>query len=222
MAVFAMAIFRLPLWQKKNIVFYKLMGTGKNGSFDLHPEWQQWSIMAAYDDNTKQPEGNNLKFLYGKFIAGWLKFFRTETATFILQPFQVHGKWDGKKVFKTGDAFRPADNEKVAILTRATIRFGAIKDFWQNVPAVSEQVLIAPGLLYTVGIGEIPLTRQATFSVWENKDAMAAFAYNRPEHMDVIKKTRERNWYSEEMFCRFTIKSVRGTIKGKNPVPGMT
>jgi hypothetical protein len=33
-AFFAMALHRLPLWQHKNISFYKLMGTGKNGTFD--------------------------------------------------------------------------------------------------------------------------------------------------------------------------------------------
>ncbi|MEO5944942.1 MAG: spheroidene monooxygenase, partial [Ferruginibacter sp.] len=46
-AFFAMAIFRLPLWLNKNISFYKLMGSGKNGTFDKTPDLQQWAILTV-------------------------------------------------------------------------------------------------------------------------------------------------------------------------------
>jgi len=32
------------------------------------------------------------------------------------------------------------------------------------------------------------------------------FAYKSKDHSDIIKKTRKRNWYSEDMFTRFIIK----------------
>jgi hypothetical protein len=36
----SMAIFRLPLWFNNQIVFWKLMGCGKNGTFDKSPDWR--------------------------------------------------------------------------------------------------------------------------------------------------------------------------------------
>ena len=46
---------------------------------------------------------------------------------------------------------------------------------------------------------------QATFSVWKNFDAVKKFAYVSKEHSEIIKKTRKRNWYSEDLFARFII-----------------
>ena len=56
------------------------------------------------------------------------------------------------------------------------------------------------------GIGELPFLAQATFSVWKNLDSVMNFAYKSKDHSDIIKKTRKRNWYSEDMFTRFIIK----------------
>ena len=46
-ALLAMAVHRLPFWLNKNISFFKLLGCGKNGAFDIHPDWQQWGIFAV-------------------------------------------------------------------------------------------------------------------------------------------------------------------------------
>jgi hypothetical protein len=32
---------------------------------------------------------------------------------------------------------------------------------------------------------------------------MRAYAYKNPQHLEAIKKTKELNWYSEELFGRF-------------------
>ncbi|MEO7446525.1 MAG: spheroidene monooxygenase [Ferruginibacter sp.] len=220
-SLLAMAIFRLPLWLNKKILFYKLMGTGKNGSFDLWPEWQQWAIFTTMEI-APQPGTENLQtLLYGNFISRWFKFFRTETCTFILEPIQCHGSWDGKIIFDGLPAKVPDSEAPIAVLTRASIRLKAARDFWRNVPAVNENIKNAGGLIYSVGVGETPVLKQATFSIWKNKDSMMEFAYGRPEHQEVIKKTRKRDWYSEEMFCRFSIIYSKGTIKGINPLKPM-
>ena len=44
---------------------------------------------------------------------------------------------------------------------------------------------------------------QATFSLWSNAEAMMNYAYKNPKHAEMVKKTRELNWYSEELFARF-------------------
>jgi hypothetical protein len=59
-------------------------------------------------------------------------------------------------------------------------------------------------------VGEWPLIRQATLSVWENKAAMRRFAYEHRAHREVIQRTYARNWYSEELFAEFRPLAVRG------------
>ena len=48
--VLSMALFHLPLWLNKNITFYKLMGSGKDGSFSKQPDWRQWAILFTTND----------------------------------------------------------------------------------------------------------------------------------------------------------------------------
>jgi hypothetical protein len=54
-----------------------------------------------------------------------------------------------------------------------------------------------------VGIGEAPIGRLATFSLWESHRAAQAFAYEMPRHRQVIEQARSGSWYSEELFARF-------------------
>ena len=41
-----------------------------------------------------------------------------------------------------------------------------------------------------------------TFSLWESLAAARAFAYSMPDHVEVMRRTRAEDWYSEEMFAR--------------------
>jgi heme-degrading monooxygenase HmoA len=66
----------------------------------------------------------------------------------------------------------------------------------------------------------MPWIKQATFSIWQSKAAMKQFAYQMKEHAEVIRKTRQDNWYSEEMFIRFKILASFGSLHGKNPLAG--
>lgn len=221
-AFIAMAIFRLPLWLNKQVRFYKLMGCGKNGTFDKVPDLQQWAVLTvrhqAGDMNASPAdERSTVKLILGNFIAGWLRLFECETATFSLVPLESHGLWDRKKIF---DNLVPgtAHDGRIAVLTRATIRVSKLKYFWENVAPVANKMDSAKGFLFSAGVGEVPWVKQATFSVWESKDDMKAFAYGMKEHSDVIKKTRSQDWYSEEMFTRFKIMRVTGTINGLPPL----
>src|SRR5665647_1587986 len=93
-AVLAMALHRCPLWLNKNISFFKLMGCGKNGTFDKHPDWQQWGIFAV----SKQPleitdlrDEDLISKLYGSLISKWMSFFNCETWTIFLEPIEGYG-----------------------------------------------------------------------------------------------------------------------------------
>ena len=200
-AFFAMAIHRLPLMLHKNISFFKLMGTGKNGTFDKTPDLNQWAIMAAHKNKTGSTSIENL---YGNFIQKWLSFFKCKSITYILEPLESHGTWDGKKPF--GNLPAKSDYEgKIAVITRATIRLNKLKYFWQNVAPVASKMAAANGFLTSYGVGEIPWIKQATFSIWQSKQDMKNFAYGMKAHADVITKTRKQKWYSEDMFTRFKV-----------------
>ncbi|MDB5201132.1 MAG: crtA [Ferruginibacter sp.] len=217
-AFFAMAIFRLPLWMNKNISFYKLMGSGKNGTFDKTPDLYQWAILTV-QYQPASTDGSLIQQLYGGFVRRWFRLFTRETFTLLLEPIEGHGTWDGKNVF--GRLPAKSDYEgPVAILTRATIRMKKLKYFWQNVAAVANKMSCAKGFILSFGIGEVPWIKQATFSIWESKEAMKDFAYGMKEHTEVITKTRSQRWYSEDMFTRFKITGSHGILHGKNPVEG--
>ncbi len=171
------------------------MGCGKNGTFDKNIDWQQWAILIV----TNSPSSIHIPF-----IARWLKIFKAEVSTLTLQPIEGHGTWDGKEVF--GKLPKQTDyNGSIAVLTRATIRLSKLKRFWGNVDSVAKQMKGADGLISSLGIGEVPFIKQATFSVWKSKADMKNFAYKMHEHAEVIQKTRKENWYKEEMFVRFKI-----------------
>jgi heme-degrading monooxygenase HmoA len=210
-ALLAMAIHRLPLALQKGCSFWKLLGSGKNGTFDLQPDWQQWGVLAVWDDRASFEQ-----FYHQSFIAFWWNFFFVEKWTILLSPLQSHGKWDDKQPF---DAI-PNDNYTgpIAVLTRATIRFNKLKQFWGNVDGSANLMTSAKGYIASFGIGEAPLYRQATFSIWESVDDVKAFAYRSREHAEVIRKTREGNWYKEELFARFKPIATFGTIKGQDPL----
>ena len=220
----SMAIFRLPLWLNRNIAFWKLMGSGKNGSFDKTPDFRQWAIICSYPDFDQailDQQLNDhdllLKQVYGSFIVGWWRFWHCEKWTILLEAIEGHGSWDGKEVF--GELAKNTDYDgQIAILTRATIRLNKLNQFWLNVAPVASRLNEAKGFICSFGIGEVPWVKQATFSIWESKTAMRDFAYKMQEHATVIQKTKKENWYSEEMFVRFKPIVSMGSLKGIDPI----
>ena len=72
----------------------------------------------------------------------------------------------------------------------------------------------AAGLLYSKGIGEVPFLQMATFSIWNDLESMMQVAYKNEEHQNAIEMTRQLNWYSEELFARFSLYKVNGRWEG--------
>ena len=208
-AVLAMALHRIPLALDKKCSFWKLMGCGRNGTFDLNPDWQQWALLAVW--NSKED------FEKSSLIHAWWNIFTYEKWTIFAEPIVSHGKWDNKEPFGRPATNNPIDGP-IGVLTRATIRLSKLKGFWSNVKPVASLMDSSPGYITSVGIGEAPFFRQATFSIWQDTASMKAFAYSSKEHSEVIKKTRQENWYSEELFARFRIESSTGTLNGINPL----
>ncbi len=223
----SMAIFRLPLWISKRNHFWKLMGCGRNGTFDKTPDWRQWAVLEVRSLESEvwsEKDNHNSSLLTPvprlqspDFLLLWWKLFNCEKWTLELEPIEGHGTWDGKQCFGTL-AKQTGYEGMIGILTRATIRLNKLNSFWRNVDAVAQQMAGANGFITSLGIGEVPFIKQATFSIWESREQMKQFAYQMQEHAEVIRKTRKENWYSEEMFVRFKIISSHGTLQGKDPL----
>jgi len=212
----------LPLLFNKKIGFWKLLGTGRGRDFGRQINWQQWAIFTVHPGTFKRennPQNEVLNSLYGGFITAYLRFFSCEAYTLILEPTSGHGAWSGRKPF--GEIVPVASNEgPVAVLTRAGIRLGKLAAFWKAAAVLGPSVAGCQGLWYSLAIGEIPLFRQATFSIWESEAAMKTFAYGSPAHQQVISKARSGNWFREELFIRFRVIQHTGHIRGVNPLEG--
>jgi len=210
-ALLSMAIFRLPLLFTSGLTFWKLMGCGKNGTFDIKPDWMQWGLLAVWE---QEEDFDN--FQQKSFIQKLWNAFAHEQWTILCIPYEAHGKWDGKQPFVSNHTHKNYQGP-IAVLTRASIRVSKLKSFWSNVPDVAQSLAEADGFITSVGIGEVPFIRQATFSVWESLDAVKQFAYRKQKHASIIKKTRSEEWYSEELFARFIPIRSQGTLNGMQP-----
>jgi hypothetical protein len=212
-ALLAMAMHRVPMRQQQGCSFWQLVGSGKNGTFSLKPDWQQWGLLAVWDNREAFD-----RFYQDSFVSRWWNRYGCEKWTVLCEPLQSHGQWEGKEPF--GHENIQGYEGPVAILTRATVRFNRLKNFWSNVDEVSDLMRRSTGYIMSLGIGERPLYRQATFSIWNSLDDVKAFAYGSKEHSKVIRKTRDEDWYSEELFARFKPIACTGTLNNADPLKG--
>lgn len=191
------------------------MGSGKNGTFDIRPDLQQWAIMLFW--KAEKPIDQSgldevLKKFTGKFIWSWLKLFSTSIKVFHLQPYAGHGCWDGETFLEQRTKVEDPSGP-IAVLTRATIRFSRLIHFWRAVPSTAIDLAQNDGFIYSIGIGEVPFIKQATFSIWQSAEKMKTFAYKKAAHQKVIQHTRKENWYTEELFLRFHVLSQHDLVK---------
>lgn len=129
-----------------------------------------------------------------------------------------HGRWRGVDPL---DGLEPGQGGgPIAVVTRADVRRSAGREFRRASREVDAELHTATGLIDVVGIGEAPIGRLATFSLWRSADAATEFAYSMPRHRDVIGQTRDGDWYSEELFARFEPYASRGRWNGRDPLAG--
>ena len=119
-----------------------------------------------------------------------------------LEPLRWHGAWGGRDPL-AGAPRAAAGDGPVAILTRAAIRPARLLPFTRAIASPARDLLARPGVLASVGVGEWPVARQATFSLWRGLDDARAYAYDGDAHREVVRRTREERWYREELFARF-------------------
>ena len=196
------SIRRLP-----GLQFAKLMGTGSGETFTMSDaDPKHWALLTTWsnDDHARA-------FDQSRVARPWNRS-ADEHLTVTMQPLVSRGKWSRREPFAVPDT--KASPGPIAAITRARIKPSMWTKFWSSVPPVSLDLHADPGVVFTLGIGEAPVGLQGTFSIWRDAKAISDFAYRRPAHAEVVRKTHELDWYAEEMFTRFQVSDISGTYDG--------
>ena len=191
--------------------FYKLMGSGRGLGFNAFPDWTTYVLLQVWESE----EAAQTFFDSAKILQQYQKR-TTEIWNVYLKNVSTHGQWDGHNPFHIEESL--PSTEIIVVLTRATIKWHKLIPFWRYVPTSHQPLKDNPGLIYTKGVGELPVIQMATLSIWKNKESLNNFAYSSREHREAIHMTRQLKWYKEELFARFKPYKSVGTWEGENPI----
>ncbi len=189
------------LSQISSLTFYKLLGSGSGNGFSIWPDFSVYALLCVWESEqaagealSHQPVFQNMRVRSGHQLTVYMESTRCKGTWNDQQPF------DGKA--------QHHEDEPIAVITRASIAPKQLISFWKNVPSVSQQLANVEGVTFSKGVGEVPLLEQATFSIWKSRQHMVNYAYYGKKHRDIIKKTHELNWYTEELFSEFRLLKI--------------
>ncbi len=203
-----MGAARFSLPRVAGLRFWKLCGSGTGEGFTPKPNWSTWAILGVWNSRDHADEG-----LERRPFRAW-RARADESCTLYLEAFSARGHWAGVAPFRPEGT---APDGPIAAMTRATVKPARALRFWGRVPDISAKVGADPNVMFKIGIGEVPLLHQVTFSVWPDAAAMDAFARRGP-HAEAIRAVREEGWFNEELYARFRLTGVAGTWQGRAPL----
>lgn len=193
--------------RQPGVRFAKVLGSGFEGGFGLKPSASRQGLLCLFDDAWTAQD-----FLAHSPLVQAYRDHAREYVEVRLRPFSCRGSWDGVR-FEPSTT--PPSGGPIAGLTRASIRPGLARRFWSKAPPAERSLASASGCLLAAGLGEAPLLRQATFTVWDGVASMDGYARS-GAHLEAIRASREGNYFSESMFVRFVPEGLRGTWKGRS------
>lgn len=185
-------------WEAPGLVFSKHLGVGGGNGFSIIPDFSMYSFLGVFNSQQAADHFFESDLEWKELMSlssGWKGFDG--------KAIKGHGLWNGKNPFKIQVDNHPEG--KIAVLTRASIQWKKAYLFWLNVPYSSRNLTQNKDLIFAKGVGEMPLVEQATLSIWKNQQALENFAYRSKNHQPMIRKTRQYNWYKEEMFIRLRV-----------------
>ena len=187
--------------------FMKSLGSGLGGGFGLVPSPSHQAMFCVFDsaDDARH-------FIDDSALVARYRQRSAELFIATLRATSVRGSWDGMSL--AASAALPPDSP-VATLTRASIRASAAAAFWRHAPAAQHSLMDAPGCELAIGMGEAPLLRQATFSLWQNTAAMDSYART-GAHLQAIRAAWKHEFFTESMFVRFLPVRLQGRWKGRS------
>lgn len=205
-----MGLARPSMRRIPGLKFWKLCGSGTGEGFTPIPNTGVYAILAVWSDTETAQQQTQDSPPFRRYHQ-----HARESWTVFLSPMSSRGTWSGQEPF---EASAPPATGPIAALTRATIRPARALRFWKRVPNISQVIGTDPNVLFKIGIGEVPLLHQVTFSIWPDTDVMANFARKDGPHARAIKAVRDGDWFSEELYARFRVIDQRGTWNGDTPL----
>lgn len=197
---------RFSSYRPTGLILQKHLGTGKNAGFSVSPSGSHQGLFCLFDNLI-----NASQFLHDSPLMAWYREHAQELFTVKLRAYSVKGKWSGHQL---SEALSPPVSGPIASLTRASIKpFNAIS-FWSKAPSAEIDLQETAGCLISAGVGEAPILRQATFTIWESQAAMDTYARS-GAHLTAIKAAMQGNYFSESMFVRFQPFDPEGSWKGR-------
>ena len=197
---------RFTLPRVPGLRFFKVLGAGYESGFGLRPSASRQGFFGVFDDDVSADHFVNGSTLMKGYRQHSREFFAVK-----LRVFSSRGRWSGMTLPVT-------DSEPglgpIAALTRASIRPGLARAFWKQAPLTQRSLEGAAGCLFAAGVGEAPLLRQATFTMWESVAHMDAYARS-GAHLEAIKAAKLNNYFSESMFVRFVPYDAQGVWLGR-------
>ncbi len=207
-----MGLARPALRRIPGLEFWKLCGAGTGEGFTPRPDISVCAILAAWPDRATAEARLADTPVFRRYRAR-----SAESWTLYLAPVSCRGAWSGVAPFRAADAGTAGP---IAALTRATLRLPVALRFWRRVPDISATIGQDRNVLFKIGIGEVPLLHQVTFSIWPDTGSMVRFARTDGPHGRAIRAVREGGWFREELYARFRVLGDAGTWGGIRPLSG--
>ena len=204
---------RLAMARVPDLSFWKLCGSGTGEGFTPIPNTGVYAILCVWPDADTAARRIGQTSIFARYRKR-----AQEHWTVYLSPTSARGTWSGTEPFlpNTEPVAGP-----LAALTRATIKPSILTKFWGRVPDISAMIGSDPNVVFKIGIGEVPMLHQITFSIWPGANEMAAFARKGGPHAAAIQAVRDGAWFHEELYARFAILGDTGTWGGISPLEGL-
>jgi len=186
--------------------FAKVLGSGFEGGFGLRPSKTRQGLFVVFDSLDAADA-----FVDHSALVATYRARCAELCIVKLRAWSCRGTWDGKRL---NPCAQPPSAGPIAALTRASIALRKAPAFWRYAPAAQDSLGSSLGCHLAVGLGEAPLLRQATFSIWDDVAAMDAYARS-GAHLAAIRAAHQQQYFHESMFARFVLLGMRGTWKGR-------
>ncbi len=181
------------LGRVRGMRFARVLGSGRDGGFGLWPSTRHQGLVGFFDD-----EDCAEAFLRQHAWVQACRRHAEHTFAATLRATSCRGSWGGATLAVTAEA-RPG--QPVAALTRASIRPSRAWSFWHHAPPSEAGLDDAEGCRLAIGLGEAPVLRQCTFSLWDDSTAMDAYARG-GAHQAAIRAAYGGGYFSESMFVR--------------------